>query len=201
MSRPLMQSRIQDLEDLFATSRAKLDVLRQLEHELQFRQVPRALTLLEQVQQAQASASTATGGATAAGFPVRPMAATGQQLSLLETPTLVCAPQVSGHTAVSGAQVPVPTTMSAFPQPTAQTPAPAMSLDAAHKLLKVAPGAPWDAVELARRKVVQPSSPLTKGVTTDQRAKFLATARLVNEAYAVLASARITKQFADLGGL
>lgn len=185
-----MQSRIGDLEDLFATSSAKLDVLRQLEHELQFRQVPRALTLLEQVQRAQASASAATSGAgsatgraAAAGSAVRPMAATGQ-LSLLPTPTLVRTPQVSGHTAISGAQAP----------------APAMSLEAAHKILKVAPGVPWDAVELARRKIVQPSSPLTNGVEADQRARFLATARLVNDAYAVLASARITKQFTDLGG-
>jgi hypothetical protein len=202
MFRPLMQSRIGELEDLFATSRSKLDVLRQLEHELQFRQVPRALTLLEQVQQAQVPTSAATGSAdsspgsaSAASSAVRPMDVTGQ-LSLLPTPTLVLAPQVNGHAAISRAQVPTPSL------PTAQAPAPAMSLEAAHKLLKVSPGVPWATVELARSKAVQPSSPLlTKDLAADQRARLLATGRLVNEAYAVLASARITKQYANLGGL
>ena len=175
-------------------------MLRQLEHELQFRQVPRALMLLEQVQQAQASASTATGRATAAGSPGLPMAAT-EQLSLLETSTFVRASRVRDHTAVSGAQLPVSPPMSAFPQRSAQRPAPTMTLDAAHRLLKVPPGAPWEAVELARRKAVQPSSPLTKGVPADQRATFLASARQTNAAYAVLAAARITQQSADFGGL
>lgn len=55
MARPLMQSRIGELENLFEASNSNLDVLHNLVHELQFRQVPRALALLERVQRAQAA--------------------------------------------------------------------------------------------------------------------------------------------------
>jgi hypothetical protein len=212
MTRPLMQSRIGDLEDLFASSRSKLDVLRQLEHELQFRQVPRAQALLEQVQRAQASGRPAIAGAanpgttkpgndvstarpTAAKTGGQPVTASGQLSLLLTTPTLAQPAQVSGGTNDPPVHVPAPPPPKPVsPQPEAQAPVPSVSIEDAHKLLKVAPGAPWELVELARRKAVQPSSPQSKGVQADQRAKLLAAARLANAAYAVIASARISHQ-------
>lgn len=52
MARPFIQHRIDALEDLFAKSKNDLKVLRQLEHELKHRQVPRAVTLLVKVRAA-----------------------------------------------------------------------------------------------------------------------------------------------------
>ena len=52
MLRPLMQRGIGDLEALFAKAKADVGVLMQLEHELQYRQVPRAVALLAEVQAA-----------------------------------------------------------------------------------------------------------------------------------------------------
>ena len=52
MPRPLMQCGIGDLETLFAKSKTDVEVLKQLEHELQYRQVPRAVALLAKVQAA-----------------------------------------------------------------------------------------------------------------------------------------------------
>jgi hypothetical protein len=52
MPRPLMQHGVGQLEALFAKSKSDSKVLKQLEHELEHRQVPRALALLAEVQSA-----------------------------------------------------------------------------------------------------------------------------------------------------
>ena len=52
MKRPLMRQNIAQLEALFETLRGDPGTLRQLEHELQNRHVPRAVTLLAEVQAA-----------------------------------------------------------------------------------------------------------------------------------------------------
>lgn len=52
MSRPLMQHGVGQLEEMFAKARADPKLLKQLEHELQYRQVPRATVLLAEVQAA-----------------------------------------------------------------------------------------------------------------------------------------------------
>lgn len=49
MKRPLMRQNIAQLEALFETLRGDPGTLRQLEHELQNRHVPRAVTLLAEV--------------------------------------------------------------------------------------------------------------------------------------------------------
>jgi hypothetical protein len=71
MPRPLMQHGIGQLETLFASSKVNLKVLKQLEHELQFRQVPRALALLEQVQAAIPTAGSAPAPAETGSVPVK----------------------------------------------------------------------------------------------------------------------------------
>lgn len=71
--------------------------------------------------------------------------------------------------------------------------APTMSVEDACRCLKVVPGVQWEAVEQARRKAVQPSSPLLKDVSAEQQAKLLGAARHANAAYLVLASARIAR--------
>ena len=52
MPRPLMQHGVGQLEEMFAKGKADAKVLKQLEHELQYRQVPRAVALLAEVQAA-----------------------------------------------------------------------------------------------------------------------------------------------------
>lgn len=67
MTRPLMQQGVGQLEELFAKSKADVKVLKQLEFELQFRQVPRAIALLAQVQDAMRGAES-----VASPLPPRP---------------------------------------------------------------------------------------------------------------------------------
>jgi len=62
MYRPLMQRGIGDLEALFAKSKTDVEVLKQLKHELQYRQVPRAVALLADVQTAMNGATSAKPG-------------------------------------------------------------------------------------------------------------------------------------------
>lgn len=59
MKRTLMQLGIGALEEMFAASKTDAKVLRQLENELQHRQVPRAIVLLDQVQLAMKRAASA----------------------------------------------------------------------------------------------------------------------------------------------
>jgi hypothetical protein len=59
MARPLMQRGVAQLEELFAKSKTDPKVLSQLEHELQYRQVPRAVALLAEVQEAMHGATAA----------------------------------------------------------------------------------------------------------------------------------------------
>lgn len=201
MPRPLMQSRIGDLEEMFAAAAAKPDVLRQLEHELQFRQVPRALTLLDKVQRAKVAASTVRPAEPVASakavalpakqdVPTRRPATTAAQMSFLNPLAVTAQPE---HRPLVSA----PSSSAPPAQPPRQIPpapvqiAPAMSLADACRLLNVAPGASWEAIEQARRAAVQKSSPLRKGFPEAHRGSALAAARLANAAYAALATARI----------
>lgn len=61
MSRPLMQYGVEQLEEMFAKAKFDLKVLKQLESELQFRQVPRAVALLTEVQWVIYNATRSTG--------------------------------------------------------------------------------------------------------------------------------------------
>ncbi|MFM2059591.1 MAG: hypothetical protein RLY71_3976 [Pseudomonadota bacterium] len=202
MPRPLIQSRIDDLEEMFAAAAGKPDVLRQLEHELQFRQVPRALTLLDKVQRANAVAGICK--AAEPPVPAAPAEVPGKRDALAQS-SVVPAIQMSPISPVAMAIQPErrPTVSSvlttaappaqpvrpAIVEPTRPAP-PAMSLADAGRLLNVAPGAPWELIELARRAVVQKSSPQGKGMPDAHLGSALAAARLANSAYATLAVAR-----------
>ena len=66
MARPLMQHGVGQLEEMFAKGKSDPNVLKLLEHELQYRQVPRAIALLAEVQGAM------YGGAVAPQVPTAP---------------------------------------------------------------------------------------------------------------------------------
>src|SRR5258705_1847075 len=81
MPRPLMPLGVAQLEELFARSKTDWQALKQLEHELQFRQVPRAVALLIEVRAAMsgnASAASTVPGRVA--FPASMTALTPQPL-------------------------------------------------------------------------------------------------------------------------
>jgi hypothetical protein len=205
MTRPLMQSHIGDLEEMFSAYEGKLDVLRQLEHELRFRQMPRALALLERVQRAMATAGTGKPSSPPSP-PAQPVAAVrptvsvqgavvpANQMSILVPQAIEAHPE---HRPVSMVSAPVPSAPAAQVQPPrapeAQPAPPPMSVADAYRLLNVAPGSSWETIERARRTAVQKSSPLGKGTPDAQGGAALRAARLANAAYKALAAARIAQ--------
>jgi hypothetical protein len=186
MARPLIQHRIGDLEELFAKSKADLKVLKQLQHELQYRQVPRAVALLADVQAAMEAPNFALTAGAAAG-PAPPP----RQSGLWERPTVQVARPATAPIAPAPA---APRVKSADDSPvTRASPptVPTMPLEEAYKLLKSTPGMAWESIEQSRRRLVQQSHPsrLTS-LSPEKRSQAVAEARLVNAAYASLAYAR-----------
>ena len=183
MPRPLMQHGVSQLEALFASSKANLKVLKQLEHELQFRQVPRALALLEQVQAAIPTAGTAPA-------PVTPVAPPVKQPDLWSQPSAIqpTAPPSSAQrpSAQPAALVSRPVTV------VTPRPGPSMTFDDACKVFKVSPTSPWPEVEQVRRQLVELSHPeRVASLTPERRDQVRAEALRVNAAYAVLSAARV----------
>ena len=200
MKRTLMQLGIGALEEMFEASKTDAKVLRQLENELQHRQVPRAVALLEQVQLAMKRLATSVLPRTQDELPLEPPAA--------PVPVPVAPPSERPAPAVVvSAPVALPTPPSvpppvrppvappvAAPVPPARVeraPIPALSSDDACKLLKVTAGAPWQEVELSRRRLVLLSHPRhVVGMAPERQETVREEARRINAAYAVLSAAR-----------
>lgn len=188
MSRPFMQYGVGQLEELFAKSKADQKVLKQLEHELQYRQVPRAVALLAEVQAAM------YGGRASS-----PPAPTPTPLPAAVAPVVARQPELWGQPAQPPAAVAPPPTTAASAvrptpppdlRPTAPT-EPTVPLQDAYKLLKATPSSTWESIERARRLLVQASHPgRLETLSADKRGQALAEAKRVNEAYAVLSQAR-----------
>lgn len=75
MTRPLMRQGIAQLEALYSASATDLKSLKQLQHELKFRQVPRAVSLLEKVEKAFAGSSFALAATPVSVLSATPAAA------------------------------------------------------------------------------------------------------------------------------
>jgi hypothetical protein len=196
MKRTLMQLGIGALEEMFASSKTDAKVLRQLENELQYRQVPRAVALLDQVQLAMKRVALLALQRGQEELPLEPPAApapvTAQPLPVLPSPTTTISAPAADHTPPSMPQplrplVPVPASQPRIERESI----PAMSLEEACKLLKVTPGAAWQEVELSRRKLVLLSHPRQLvGMTPERQEAVRDDARRVNVAYAVLSASR-----------
>lgn len=166
MPRPLMQLGVGDLEALFSKSKTDVEVLKQLEHELQYRQVPRAVALLAQVR--------------AATYGVTPAA-----------PAVVLTPLASAPRQPTPPTAPAPTPAAKAPQPAV----PVMPLEDAYKLLKSTAGSTWESIEQTRRQLVQQSHPARlKSLSPEKRVQVLAEAKRVNAAYDALCRARCTQR-------
>lgn len=190
MSRPLMQHGVGQLEEMFAKGGTDPKVLKQLENELQYRQVPRAVALLAEVQAAMYGATPAAPPRPAAEPPPdRPPAP--QQPTLWERPAAPSAAAVTPPALPSRPATPSrPSETPAASKP-AHPPAPTMPLEDAYKLLKATASSPWELIEQTRRQLVHQSQPgRLQSMSSDRRATALAEARRVNAAYAALSQAR-----------
>lgn len=187
MPRPLMQHGVGQLEALFENSKTNLKVLKQLEHELQFRQVPRALALLEQVQTAIPTAGSPPATVEAGAVPVK-------QPDLWTQPSAV-QPTTPPPPPPPSAQRPSAQPASPVSRPAAAVTPRAdltMTFDDACKVLKVSPTSPWQEVEQTRRHLVQLSHPeRVASLTQERRDQLRAEAQQVNRAYAVVSAARV----------
>ena len=193
MTRPLMQHGVGQLEELFSKSKADTKVLKQLEHELQYRQVPRAIALLAEVQAAMYGGAAASPPATSP-TPARtpPTDSNSKQPDLWGCPPTApvaapaAAPIATDRTVTCTAKPPEPA-----PATKPADPAPVMPLEDAYRVLKATPGATWESLEQTRRTLVLESHPSRlKFLGAGRRAHALAEATRVNAAYAALSRAR-----------
>lgn len=180
MSRPLIQRGVGDLEALFAHSKTDISALEQLEHELQHRQMPRAVALLAEVR---AAIDSASRGSTSTKEDAAP-----QQKGLWEQSI---APGIAAPTAA-----PVPVERVRAPADLIvpmkkKDSAPSISLEDAYKLLQANSGSAWESIEQVRRQLVQQSNPARlKTMSPEKRDQALEEVKMVNAAYAVLSRAR-----------
>ena len=185
-NRPLARLGVADLEEIFLKQGTDLTVLARLKHELSYRQVPRALALQEKIRKAELDqmdgdpyvSSEALRNLTDAS----PLASfeASIQLDLLDNePRSSEVPETGSLSAPRAAS------------PIEAQPLPQIALDDACRILGVRPGDPWETIELARRRAVQKSSPVsTVGVKKDQSERLLSEARLANDAAMVIAARR-----------
>jgi DnaJ-domain-containing protein 1 len=177
-----MQQGIAQLEQLFSSSKGDDKVLKQLEQELRYRQVPRAVALLAEVQAALYAAKQPFGQTLA------PRAAAAPLAQPPESTVASVAPIPPVNPRPVPVFAPLPATNGAAPTPTASD---AMGVDEAYKVLKATPGSPWESIEKARRELVQLAHPeQLASLGAEKRARLQAEAKRVNTAYALLRKAR-----------
>jgi len=168
VTRPLMQNGIAELERKFESSQADPQILEALEFELKFRSVPRAAALLNKVRRAMN------------GAPIFP---TATQDALFEQ--IVSVPQ-QVQLAITKNDPDGAAPAKREPEPPLQ-----ISVADAYRILKVAPNASWDAIEHARRSVVELARPdRLQGVDEDKRQAVRLDALNANAALNVLLQAR-----------
>jgi hypothetical protein len=192
MLRPLMQHGVGKLEEMFATGKSDAKLLKQLEQELQYRQVPRAVALLAKVQAAMPGGAAAPQAPTVpASPPTRATAPISHQPDLWGRPAIP--PVVSPAAAVRAA---APAVRPQEPLLVARSPASplAMPLEEAYKVLKATPGATWNSIEQTRRTLVNQLHPSRwKPLSAEKRAQALAEAKRINAAYAALSQTRCSE--------
>lgn len=187
MTRPLMQHGVGQLQELFTQKKTDQKLLRQLERELSHRQVPRAVLLLEEVRRAlRAIPSAEESGDTVPATHITPVAKQpAQDVRFVGT-------EPEEFTTSPGRETSRPP-REAFARKDSPEYADlgAMTLDAALKTLRAAPGAPWESVEFARRQIAQLASPASAGQLSPERRESLRlAARRANFAYSMLWKAR-----------
>ena len=180
-----MRHGVDQLAELFTKSRADPKALEQLEHELQYRQVPKAVALLADVR----AAMHGTKDAEAPTEALPPQLARYPEI-WNRTATLTSAVS-SAVTAPVRAPVSTPTADSSHAQPRRSCAVSTMTVDDACKVLKTTLSATWESIEQTRRLLVQQSSPArTASMSAEMRGHAIAEAARVNVAYATLSRSR-----------
>lgn len=200
MPRPLMRHNIAQLEELFVASKADEMTLKKLEHELGFRQVPRAVALLTKVQGTLHGAAGASQAlpppAELSPRPKKPQpelwdsspapAIATATPSAPVPPAVRIAPTATAKPATAPAEALNPTSGPAIPVPV-------MSINDAYKVMKATAGSTWGAIEQTRRQLVQQAHPeRVATMSAEQRAQVQAEAKRANIAYAVLLAVRVS---------
>jgi len=182
MVRPLINKGVGQLEELFVKSSADQSVLKQLEHELQNRQMPRAVALLAKVQAAIHSSDPAPA----------PTVATPSQKSLWDAaPRPTSRPPPEPNISRSPEPVLAPPKDSAITGRAPRQPVADLTLDDAYRLLKATPDATWESIEQTRRLLIHASHPKKlQNQQEEKRAQVLVEAGRVNAAYAMLSKLR-----------
>lgn len=185
-NRPMARLGIADLEEIFQKQGEDLTVLADLKHELSFRKVPRALALQELINKVRSNqekglklkvientVTSSIGFVQTPPHPPNELDLPGDSSSAVNEPKQE--PLTASNVAIS-----------IEPQSLPQ-----LALDDACKILKVSIDDAWGKVELARRKIVQKSSPIaTSDMSTEQINKLIAEAALANDAAIVIAARR-----------
>jgi DnaJ-domain-containing protein 1 len=176
--RPLMRRKITELEELFAASRIDEKTLKELEGELRFRQVPRAVALLAAVR------SVLNGARSSRSDGPKPMPK--QEVSASRQSELWDAIPPSEPTqSPATPTLPKPVTISSGGAPT-------MAMEDAYKVLRATPNSTWDSIEQTRRTLVQRAHPdNVAGMSEDRRSAIRSEANRANAAYSVLRQSRV----------
>ncbi len=187
MSRPLMQYGVGQLEEMFAKAKSDLKILKQLESELQCRQVPRAVALLTEVQWVIYSATRSAGAMGDLPPATQPAMPVIQQSGLFEHPETLT---------INAGQSPVviqpqPPSMTTPPPKQSTSTAVTIPVNEAYKLLNATPGSTWKSIEQTRRLLVQQAHPSrVAALSAIKRAQIEAEAVQVNAAYLRLSTLR-----------
>lgn len=182
--RPLLSYRIDQLEDMLKTFTSHEASLQKLEHELEFRQTPRARDLLEKVQR-RLNGLEAVGKAVEAGQ-------LGLQLESVKPPSRP--PEAAPERHASQPRCAVPS-MGASPSlelknAVGTDAVPLMPMDVACKRLGVSLNASWEKIEMRRREVVDQARPdKVAAMTPEQRSSRQSQAAQANQAAAALRKA------------
>jgi hypothetical protein len=186
MPRPLIQKGVGELEALFVEAKTDSKVLKQLEHELQYRQVPRAVALLAKVRAAARSEMPVTPAVSTVRAAPAPQQSALRERSAAHGGAEVFPTEIQPCSTSPGNPVDAP--VSAEPN---HPRGPTVPLDDAYKLLKATPGTTWESIEETRRQLVQQFEPgRLKAMSPERRAQALAEVAQVNAAYAALSEAR-----------
>lgn len=203
MTRPLARLGVDELEALFETSKHDLPALKRLIGELAYRNVPRAITLLEKAQRELKFVESHRKESVSGTSP--PM----DSRDLVGTPT----PSQNGfefddpifpptelpkrppsQELVAAVVQPAPVVLPVPTTTEAEVPEPAsieMSVEQAYSVLKVTSALPWDAIEFSRRQLVARAQPdRVAKLELAKRQAFQDGARDANIAYKVLLQAR-----------
>lgn len=185
-ARPLLNYRIDQLEDMLKTFTSHQASLQKLQHELEFRQTPRARDLLEKVRRRLNGLGAALEAVETGQL--------GLQLKPVKSPSRPPAPapveeheasqpRCAGASAGDSPSVELKNGINTYALPL-------MPMDVACKRLGVSLNASWEMIEMRRREVVDQARPdRVETMTPEQRASRQSQAGQANEAAAALRKA------------